>query len=56
MKDYIVQNRNINWEMGRVAVNAKGDKLYAFRRSDPPLLQIDVATGKILKRELRTAA
>lgn len=49
VKDYVVQNRDMNWEMGRVAVNAKGDRLYAFRRSDPPFLQIDVATGKILK-------
>jgi DNA-binding beta-propeller fold protein YncE len=46
---YVVQNRDVFWEMGRVAVNEKGDRLYAFRRSDPPILQIDVATGKIVK-------
>jgi sugar lactone lactonase YvrE len=46
---YVAWNRNVYWEMGRVAVNTKGDRLYAFRRSDPPLLQIDPATGKILK-------
>lgn len=46
---YVASNRDVFWEMGRVAVNARGDRLYAFRRSDPPLLQIDPATGKILK-------
>lgn len=46
---YIVRNKDVFWEIGRVAVNRKGDRLYAFRRSDPPILQIDPATGKILK-------
>ena len=49
IKDYTVWNKDIFWEIGRVAVNHKGDRLYAFRRSDPPILQIDPATGKILK-------
>ena len=49
VSNYVVWNRNVFWEMGRVAVNTKGDRLYAFRRSDPPILQIDPATGKILK-------
>ena len=46
---YVVQNKDVFWEMGRVAVNTKGDRLYAFRRSDPPILQIDPASGKIIK-------
>ena len=45
----VPENPSVFWEMGRVAVNPKGDRLYAFRRSDPPVLQIDPATGKILK-------
>lgn len=49
IKDYVVWNKDIFWEIGRVAVNTKGDRLYAFRRSDPPILQIDPATGKIVK-------
>lgn len=49
LKDYVVWNKDMFWEIGRVAVNLKGDRLYAFRRSDPPILQIDPATGKILK-------
>jgi DNA-binding beta-propeller fold protein YncE len=46
---YVVRNKDVFWEIGRVAVNTKGDRLYAFRRSDPPVLRIDPATGKILK-------
>jgi sugar lactone lactonase YvrE len=49
VKDYTVWNKDLFWEIGRVAVNRTGDRLYAFRRSDPPILQIDPATGKILK-------
>ncbi|MGE3579050.1 MAG: peptidyl-alpha-hydroxyglycine alpha-amidating lyase family protein [Vicinamibacterales bacterium] len=49
LRNYIAWNKDVFWEMGRVAVNPKGDRLYAFRRSDPPILQIDPATGKILK-------
>lgn len=45
----VPENPSVFWEMGRVAVNTKGNRLYAFRRSDPPVLQIDPATGKILK-------
>lgn len=45
----VPENPTVFWEMGRVAVNPRGDRLYAFRRSDPPLLQIDPATGKIMK-------
>jgi DNA-binding beta-propeller fold protein YncE len=44
----VPDNPSVFWEMGRVAVNTKGDLLYAFRRSDPPILRIDPATGKIL--------
>lgn len=46
---YVVRNKDVFWEIGRVAVNTKGDRLYAFRRSDPPILQIDPRTGAILK-------
>jgi streptogramin lyase len=46
---YTARNKDVFWEMGRVAVNTKGDRLYAFRRSDPPILQLDPATGKVLK-------
>lgn len=49
IKDYVAWNKDVFWEIGRVAVNTKGDRVYAFRRSDPPILQIDPATGKILK-------
>ena len=45
----VPENPSVFWEMGRVAVNTKDNRLYAFRRSDPPVLQIDPATGKILK-------
>lgn len=37
----------IEWEMGRVATDPKGEKIYAFRRSDPPIVELD-ASGKIL--------
>lgn len=36
------------WELGRVATDAKGDTIYAFRRSDPPIVELD-ASGKVLK-------
>lgn len=49
LKDYVAWNKDVFWEIGRVAVNTRGDRVYAFRRSDPPILQIDPATGKILK-------
>ena len=49
VRNYVAWNKDVFWEMGRVAVNRTGDRLYAFRRSDPPILQIDPATGKILK-------
>ena len=45
----VPENPDVFWEMGRVAVNTTGDKLYAFRRSDPPLLEIDVETGAITR-------
>jgi DNA-binding beta-propeller fold protein YncE len=37
------------WEMNAVATNAKGDVVYASRRFDPPILEIDPSSGKILK-------
>src|SRR5258706_982619 len=49
LRDYVAWNKDLFWEMGRIAVNNKGDRLYAFRRSDPPILQLDPATGKIIK-------
>src|SRR5437867_10149754 len=30
---YVVRNKDVFWEIGRVAVNTRGDRLYAFRRS-----------------------
>jgi streptogramin lyase len=37
------------WEMIAVALNASGSKLYAFRRADPPIVELDPATGKIVR-------
>ncbi|MBI3494006.1 MAG: 6-bladed beta-propeller [Acidobacteria bacterium] len=37
------------WEMNRIATNLKGARIYASRRADPPILEIDPASGKILK-------
>jgi len=37
------------WEMNAVATNAKGAIVYASRRFDPPILEIDPVSGKILK-------
>jgi streptogramin lyase len=37
------------WEMNGIATNARGARLYASRRSEPPLLEIDPVSGKIVK-------
>jgi DNA-binding beta-propeller fold protein YncE len=37
------------WEMRRVATNRQGTKVYAVRQAEPPILEIDPASGKILK-------
>lgn len=37
------------WEMRRIATNRQGTKVYAVRQAEPPILEIDPASGKILK-------
>jgi streptogramin lyase len=37
------------WEMNGIATNAKGARVFASRRSEPPILEIDPVSGKILK-------
>lgn len=39
---------DIEWEIARVATDAEGSTIYAFRRFDPPILEFD-ASGKIRK-------
>lgn len=36
------------WEIARVAVAANGERLFAFKRSDPPIVEFDPRTGKVL--------
>ncbi len=36
------------WEMNGAAVDRAGRRVYATRRFDPPIIEIDGATGKIL--------
>src|SRR5262245_32682788 len=40
---------NPDWEMSSVTVDPDGHRVYATRRSDPPILEIDGATGKVLR-------
>jgi DNA-binding beta-propeller fold protein YncE len=37
------------WEMNGAAVDRDGRRVYATRRSDPPIVEIDGATGKVLR-------
>jgi sugar lactone lactonase YvrE len=37
------------WEVIAAAADPKGSTLYAFRRADPPIVQLDPSSGKILK-------
>ena len=37
------------WEPSGVAANAAGTRVYFLRHTDPPLLEVDPATGKIVK-------
>lgn len=39
---------NPEWEMSAVTVSDDGTKVYATRRSDPPVLEIDAKTGRVL--------
>jgi sugar lactone lactonase YvrE len=36
------------WEIARVAMDPKGTKLLAFKRSDPPIVEFDPQSGKVL--------
>ena len=36
------------WEMSAVTVSDDGTRVYATRRSDPPVLEIDAKTGRVL--------
>src|SRR5262245_49210909 len=36
-----------DWEMSSVTVDPDGRRVYATRRSDPPILEIDGRTGKV---------
>ena len=38
-----------DWEMSSVTTDPNGQRVYATRRSDPPILEIDGATGRILR-------
>jgi DNA-binding beta-propeller fold protein YncE len=38
----------LEWEPARVAVNGDGSRVYYFRRSDPPIWELD-PTGKVLR-------
>ena len=40
---------DLDWEVPSVALSPRGDRLYAFRRSNPPIVEIDTATGRVLK-------
>jgi sugar lactone lactonase YvrE len=40
----------VEWEMGGVAASLAGDRLFLARRSDPPLLQMDPASGKVIRQ------
>jgi len=42
-------NADPSWETNGIATNADGTRIYALRRSDPPILEIDPKTGTILK-------
>lgn len=36
------------WEIARVAADPKGTRFFAFKRSDPPVLEFDPESGKLL--------
>jgi DNA-binding beta-propeller fold protein YncE len=38
-----------SWEMNGITTNAAGRRVFASKRTDPPILEIDPETGKILK-------
>jgi streptogramin lyase len=39
----------LEWEMNGISTNAKGTRVFAQRRSDPPILEIDPVSGRVLK-------
>jgi DNA-binding beta-propeller fold protein YncE len=39
-----------DWEMSSVTVDPDGRRVYATRRSDPPILEIDGQSGKVLRQ------
>lgn len=45
----IPANAGLEWEAPSVALSPNGDRLYIFRRSNPPILEVDTATGRLLK-------
>ncbi len=45
----IPENAENRWEMNGVTVDREGRRVYATRRSDPPILEIDGATGEIIR-------
>src|SRR5262245_39560366 len=38
------------WEMSGVATNADGTRVFAVRRTDPPVMELDAKTGRVLAR------
>jgi len=44
----VPRNAEPLWEMNGITTNAEGTRVYATRRSDPPILEIDGGSGKIL--------
>ena len=45
----IPENAEGSWEMSAVTADREGRRVYATRRSDPPILEIDGATGEIIR-------
>src|SRR5689334_23295083 len=46
----VPRNAEPLWEMNGAAVNREGTLVYATRRYDPPILEIDAKSGKILNQ------
>jgi DNA-binding beta-propeller fold protein YncE len=44
------QHADPSWEVNGITTNSEGRRLYVSRRSDPPVLEIDPESGKILKQ------